>query len=200
MAAQRAETQPLSSPREGTTFPTVKESQQQGFGQSMGVAGMGGIAGKRREDGRLVVDVIRKNSLATGYGGGPGHPQGGYGQPPLSAPANGSRPPRDQSPQRLGYAPHRTDSPSGRKTPPAPVGGRPPSPGRRQHQHNSSTGSANGAIGSNSLARDHRGKPKSRTSSWGRWQTSQDPVEHRRPWCNPIACLPVSAAFVLVVS
>lgn len=160
MAAQRAETQPVSPPWEGTTFPTVKESQQQGFGQSMGVAGMGGISGKRREDGRLVVDVVRKNSLATGYSGGPGHPQGGYGQPPSSAPANGSRPPRDQSPQRLGYGPQRTDSPSGRKTPPAPVGGRPPSPGRRQQQ-NSSTGSANGAIGSNSLVSRPPGRNQS---------------------------------------
>ncbi|KAF8155421.1 hypothetical protein B0H34DRAFT_798611 [Crassisporium funariophilum] len=57
LAAQRAETQPLSPPWDGQTFPTIKEQQQAQAQQQQG----GG-----RRDGRLVVDVIRKNSLAAG--------------------------------------------------------------------------------------------------------------------------------------
>jgi len=42
-------------------------------------------------------------------------------------------PTQNQNQIRYAYDPHpyRTDSPSGRKTPPAPVGGRDPSPARR---------------------------------------------------------------------
>ncbi|PPQ98292.1 hypothetical protein CVT26_013505 [Gymnopilus dilepis] len=91
-AAQRAETQPLSPPWEGRTFPSASEweSRQGGLGglgqgglgqgQGQGAQGRGGQQGqgaaqgqgqgqgqRRRQDGRMVVDVIRKNSMAAGY-------------------------------------------------------------------------------------------------------------------------------------
>lgn len=41
-----------------------RTTQGPGQGQPIG----GGVPGRRRQEGGLVVDVIRKNSLASGYG------------------------------------------------------------------------------------------------------------------------------------
>ncbi|PPQ81911.1 hypothetical protein CVT24_010442 [Panaeolus cyanescens] len=136
-AAMRSETQPLSPPWEGTTFPSMGQLEKMGGANSnpnvgvgggggggvggagggggagasviTGIAGIGGVMGKRRNDGRLVVDVIRKNSMAVGgpgasagaagagvgvgSGPGPGNAAGGFG---------GRLPIRDQSPVRYG--------------------------------------------------------------------------------------------------
>ncbi|CAA7270035.1 unnamed protein product [Cyclocybe aegerita] len=139
LAAQKAETQPLSPPWEGRTFPTLSQAQaqaQQSQGQNqsqnaqggMGVGGMGGIAGRRREDGRLVVEVIRKNSMAHGY-----NPSSSSSYPTSSSsyPTSSSSAPsgsgggggggklaalREQSPSRSGGR-HRYDSESGHSSP-----------------------------------------------------------------------------------
>ncbi|PPQ70590.1 hypothetical protein CVT25_012012, partial [Psilocybe cyanescens] len=104
MAARRAEEEPVSPPWEGRVFPSIAEASQreyamgsggggggggQGQGQrqdsmGMGVGGQGQQQqqqGRRRQDGRMVVDVIRKNSLA--YAASPGGAGGG-----MSAPAS----------------------------------------------------------------------------------------------------------------
>ena len=60
---QRMETAPLSPAWEGKTFPTMKEQEEQAVAMA-GVARTSG--GRRREDGRKVLENIRKNSIAEG--------------------------------------------------------------------------------------------------------------------------------------
>lgn len=163
MAMQRMETAPLSPPWEGTTFPTVREQQA----QSMAMVGMaqasGEAGGRRREDGRKVLENIRKNSMAEGFASVPptdaitangitktaSPPRQRYEwdvNVPASAPLPNSLPnSRTASPvpSRIQY---RTDSPSGRRTPPPPIGGRPPSPGRRVGGRPQSPGGRLGRI------------------------------------------------------
>jgi len=144
MAMQRMETAPLSPPWEGTTFPTMREQQEQATAMT-GVAQTSG--GRRREDGRKVLENIRKNSIAEGLASVPSTANNGtktaapsrqryeWGDNiPASAPlptTTNSSPTSGRASPVPSRTPYRTDSPSGRRTPPPPVGGRPPSPGRR---------------------------------------------------------------------
>jgi len=65
MAMQRMETAPLSPAWEGKTFPMMKEQQEQAMATAMaGIAQTSG--GRHCEDGRKVLENIRKNSIAEG--------------------------------------------------------------------------------------------------------------------------------------
>jgi len=167
-AALRADTQPVSPPWEGTTFPTIREIQEMEVrkvdgppnapGPRPGQSVTGGAAGKRRQDGRMVVDVIRKNSLAPAYGafasaGGvfvsatpgrtpvlressPQQQQGGLGGQRYdwdganAPPASSSNPiSLSSSPKRVASLGRRAESPGRISSPGRPVGGRNPSPG-----------------------------------------------------------------------
>jgi hypothetical protein len=154
-AAIRSDTQPVSPPWEGTTFPNIREMQEK---ENLPVGGPPiapgpGRAGRRRQDGRMVVDVIRKNSLASGYGpsaGAAGSPALAPGRMPAlresspqrqsrrydwdganAPPASSSNPTLSSSPQRIASPGRRTESPglSNSPNPGRPVGGRNPSPG-----------------------------------------------------------------------
>ncbi|KAF8176088.1 hypothetical protein BJ912DRAFT_1146924 [Pholiota molesta] len=152
-AAQRSETQPLSPPWEGTTFPTLREAEQQA------------PAARRRPDGRVVVDGIRKNSLGVAAGLPIGAAQAGGGN---AYPGRGRVPGlREQSPQRVvsgpgaanaGTAsPQRLASPARRaESPGRVVGGRAPSPGRRLGASASGGRPDSSAVGMTSLTRLER--------------------------------------------
>ncbi|KAF9029962.1 hypothetical protein BJ165DRAFT_1378429 [Panaeolus papilionaceus] len=79
-AALKSQTQPLSPPWEGKTFPSMQQLSTEGRTATQG-AGQ-----NRRNDGRLVVDVIRKNSMAAGYVP-PAQPP--FPQPHSAAPSQG---------------------------------------------------------------------------------------------------------------
>ncbi|KAF8809152.1 HCP-like protein [Phlegmacium glaucopus] len=131
LAAQRSENQPQSPPWDGKTFPTMGEAQ---------------AAAPTIRDGRVVVDGIRKNSLAP--------PR--YDPPPSTSQ---SAPPMDGSPPRPYLkrytlsdttspspppGPNSSNNPNRFTTSIAPSGGRPPSPGRRLrkgNEHNNSSAS-----------------------------------------------------------
>ncbi|EDR08293.1 uncharacterized protein LACBIDRAFT_297827 [Laccaria bicolor S238N-H82] len=103
-AQQRSEAQPLSPPWEGRTFPTLHEQQQQG-------------QVRRKDDGRTVVEVIRKNSAM---------------EPPMSKLAQ-LRAQQQPKPQNTAQAPQVQPYPAGQNRyqlsdssiPPPTVGGSP---------------------------------------------------------------------------
>ena len=177
LAAQRSENQPQNPPWDGKMFPTMGEAR---------------TAAPTIRDGRVVVDGIRKNSLAL--------PRYDPPQSMSQSPPMGGSPPLPQlkryvlsdttspSPPPGPNSSNRTASPNRFITSMAPSSSRPPSPGRRlrkSNEHNNSSAS----ITSNNT---------SSGSGFGSAGRAPSPARSTRPRLNlddmgPVPTLPAGS-------